>query len=241
MQGVQPIRRYPLLTIANFRDLGGYVAGEDGVTRWNVFFRSARLTHATQRELTLLHELGIRTVIDLRMAEEVRRQPDACESFPGITYHHHSLIGDMSEADMAEVAPGGVPIMSTLYRQILMQGPLRFRKLMELLADGAEKGGVLFHCTAGKDRTGLTAMFLQAICGVDSLDIIAEYEVSYTYNQNFLPEDTTGSDPRNMCSLLTFLDQTYGGPIGYLKAAGVSDETMDRIRAAFFRPAEQQL
>lgn len=231
------LRRIPFENIANFRDLGGYAAGA-GMTRWGVLYRSARLTRATQAELDALAGLGIRTVIDLRMTQEEAMRPDAGKEDPRLGWRHLSLLGALEEDPGAlRELPDEVPPMSTLYLQMLQRCQDGFRRLFAALAEGLSRGAVLFHCTAGKDRTGLTAALLLGLLGVDRLDIIADYQVSRTYNLRFMPEDTTGSDPEHMVIALDALDDEYGGAEGFLKAAGVADGALDGIRGRFWVPA----
>lgn len=226
-----PMRRIPFENIANFRDLGGYACIQ-GMTAWGRVFRSARLTHATRGEIGRIRDLGIRTVIDLRMAEEVRMRPDAGMEDSGMAYEQISLLGeDTFDMKALEENPDAVPPMSTLYLYMLDNCQPHFKAVIERIAAGLEQGGVLFHCTAGKDRTGLIAMLLQSLCGVDHLDIIAHYEVSHTYNLDFMPEDTTGSIPTNMITVLEMLEKRYGGAIQYLEGIGVAQRAMDAIRA----------
>ena len=231
-----PLRRYPFENIPNFRELGGYPAENGGMTRWGVFFRSARLTFATQEELAKLKALGIRTIIDLRMKEEVETRPDAGMDDPELGWRHLSLMGNVNvDPDLLKRNPDEVPPMSTLYQYMLTESPHAFRDLFMMIAERVQMGAVLFHCTAGKDRTGLTAMFLQAICGVDRLDLIAHYEISHTYNLNFIPDDTTGSHPTNLITTLSFLQEKYGGPVAYLRSVGVSENALEIIRKAFWQ------
>lgn len=233
----QTLRRIPFANIANFRDLGGYAAGDSGMTKWGVFYRSARLTEATPQELQALCDMGIRMVLDLRMRQEAALRPDAGMDDPVLGWKHLSLMGDFeADAEKFERDPDSVPPMSTLYRLMLEGNPQGFRTLMETLAEGVSRGAVLFHCTAGKDRTGLTAMFLQAICGVDRLDMVAHYQVSHTYNLDFLPGDTTGSAPETLLGTLDFLHKQYGGPLAYLRQAGVSQAVLDTLRDALWMP-----
>lgn len=231
-----PLRRYPFENIPNFHDLGGYFAGEGGMTRYGVFFRSARLSHATQAELSRLKEMNIRTVVDLRMREEIKERPDVGMDDEAMGWQHISLMGDHPfDSEVIWRNPDQVPPMSTLYQYLIDTCQPSFKRLMETLAAGVEKGAVLFHCTAGKDRTGLTAMMLQALCGVDRLDLIAHYEVSRTYNLDFMPDDSTGSDPVNMITILSHLQERYGGPVGYLEHIGLHPDTLCTLRRALYK------
>lgn len=236
MRGKQALRRIPFEGIANFRDLGGYASSNGTITRWGVFFRSARLDRATDADIETMKALGIHTILDLRMPDEVKRHPDRMRADSGFGWQHHSLLdikGDNLKEMMTE--PDKIPLMSTMYQFMLTENPTGFRRLFEQIADRLQLGPVLFHCTAGKDRTGLIAMFLLSLCGVSKLDILADYQVSATYISELFPEDVTGSDPNHMLKTLEFLNENYGGPVEYLRKIGVSEEALGVIRGAFGR------
>lgn len=234
-----PLIRYPFENIANFRDIGGYAAQHDTVLRWGVFFRSARLTHATPAEIAAIKQLGVRTILDLRNKEEIQSRPDACMQDPDLGWQSLSLLEgiDLSATDVIP-DPDSVPPMSTLYIWMIDNCQKGFHRLFTLLAESVQKGAVLFHCMAGKDRTGLTAMFLQAICGVDRMDIVAHYQISHTYNLRFLPEDTSGSSPEHMIALLNHLDAAHGGPVAYLRHIGIPEEAMNTLRSCMLVPRQ---
>ncbi len=229
-----PLRRHDFFNISNFRDVGGYAAGPKHMIRWGVFFRSAHLHEATPPEIEQIKRLGVRTVVDLRMPDEVRVQPDACAKDPELEHWHISLMHGLPlDASALSQYAERPPDMAELYNMMLRYGMSEFRRLFMLFADTVPRGAVLFHCSAGKDRTGLAAMFLQAICGVDKLDILSHYQVSRTLIEPLYPQDNTGSDPKNMARTMQFLQEQYGGPLGYLKEAGVSEGMLAVIRRSF--------
>ncbi|MDD6717716.1 MAG: tyrosine-protein phosphatase, partial [bacterium] len=119
--------------------------------------------------------------------------------------------------------------------------------------DGLEQGAVVFHCTAGKDRTGVLAAVLLLLLGVSEEDITADYEVSYTYNARGVnravaqvpqlkpyleqagEDSVLHSNPKNIRAVL---DELNAGTIsGWLKAAGVSPERQSRLRKILLEPA----
>ncbi|MDL2317817.1 tyrosine-protein phosphatase [Eubacteriales bacterium OttesenSCG-928-A19] len=225
-----PLKRYALPNIGNFRDVGGHAARDGKMTRWGVFYRSGRLCRVTPQEAGVLKAMGIRTIIDLRMSEEVEARPDTIMEDPDLGYTAFSLMGDAA-IDPEEFLrnPDESPPMATLYLHMFQHCQAEFRVLFEMLADRVRHGAVLFHCTAGKDRTGLVAMLLQSLCGVDRLDILADYQISKVLNTDFLPEDTTGSDPGHMLTALEYLDERHGGPACFLSAIGIRDDTLGML------------
>jgi len=231
--------RYPFEHIANFRDLGGAPTAH-GMTRWGVFFRSALpAAGISEREIAILRDdLNIKTVIDLRTAYEIDAFPDPLASDPHITWIHHSLIGDMRfEEDLGiNINEPDTPTMFTFYCHLLNRCTNVFCDLMDYLKEGAQRGGTLFHCSVGKDRTGLTAMFLESLCGVPDMDIISRYEISRTLTEHIRADDMTGSHYSNMIRLLKHLRAHFKSPEAYLINAGVPPQTIDTLREALTAP-----
>ena len=164
------LRRIPLGKMNNLRDLGGYPAG-DGVTVWERFLRGDNPTGLSEQDIQWLRERDITTIVDLRSGEELARQPDQLRGQPGFLYHHCPLVGIEKlpnlEADIGRAHFEAMDRLTCVGRA------------MRILA--AAPGGVLFHCTAGKDRTGILAMLLLSLAGVAREDILADYQISETY------------------------------------------------------------
>ncbi|MFE5584491.1 tyrosine-protein phosphatase [Kitasatospora sp. NPDC056531] len=175
----------------NARDLGGYRTADGRAVRGGVALRSDGLNHVTAEDLGPLGALGLRRVVDLRSAEEIREAgPDR---LPGsVTLHHlpllatdfdihltlRSALSDRSARKQRALLGGGrAPAMMTgLYRWFVTdaQARERFADLLRLLAapDGVP---LLFHCSAGKDRTGWAAALVLTALGVDRETVLADY------------------------------------------------------------------
>lgn len=225
------LRRIPLGEMNNLRDLGGYPTGDGRVTVWERFLRGDNPTGLSQRDLDWLLERGITTVVDLRSGEEVERKPDQLSSCPGFDYHHIGLVGgDVLPNLEADI---GRAYFGTLERKISMCQVLRIM--------AKAPGGTLFHCTAGKDRTGMTAMLLLALAGVGREDILADYQVSETYLYEIirhiramvpdLAPFAGASKSGYMAECMDLLLAKYGGVPAYLRAIGLTDGEMDALRA----------
>ncbi|MBQ2701069.1 MAG: tyrosine-protein phosphatase [Clostridia bacterium] len=226
MNAVLPVglKRYPFKGIANFRDLGGCPIGENAMTRYQIFFRSTHLNQATEEDIALLKLLNIKTVIDLRHEFEEKAQPDVIKSDPFFEWIHLSLLGDITFeflADKLDTVTRNNTSLYTLYSLLIEKNPELIRQLISLLANACQKGAVLFHCSAGKDRTGLTALLLQGLAGVSRQDLVAEYEISHSHLYQFCPQDISGSHYDNMERLLNDIEQNYGSISGYLDHIGV--------------------
>ena len=182
------IKKIRLKHAFNIRDLGGYCTKDGKIVRWNTLFRGDGLTKLTADEWAVLYGKGIRTVVDLRSSAESCRQPDRCPE--GIRLllrpvqteskqQPEEFRPDISRDDLRAFARS----VEEGYREIIREDTKPTAEALAAVIQSLEDGAVLFHCTAGKDRTGIIAALLLLFLGVDDEDIIADYEVSCTYNE----------------------------------------------------------
>ncbi|THV24571.1 tyrosine-protein phosphatase [Glycomyces paridis] len=163
--------------IFNLRDVGGWAADGGRTVRTGRVFRSDNVGRPTEADLDLLvNRLGIRHVIDLRRAEEW----EVAGRFPeveGVEFHHFELLHVRWE-NIGRPYPEGaatVPFLRQRYSGMLESGYQAVRDSLDVIAGGEP---VLFHCMAGKDRTGLVAASLLSVLGVGEEDIAADYALS---------------------------------------------------------------
>ncbi|MBB2493883.1 tyrosine-protein phosphatase [Aquipseudomonas ullengensis] len=178
----------PRLTgIDNFRDLAGttsaYTTANDGVMRAGVFYRSNALT-PTASDLSLLNNLGISHVYDLRTPSEIAGTPDTLPT--GAAYQNIDIIGSAtSGANITSIsftsAAQAIAMMEQTNRAFVSNSGMRGQLAALFNELAAADGAALFHCTAGKDRTGWTAAVLQSIAGVDSATIMDNYLATNDY------------------------------------------------------------
>ncbi|MCL1999585.1 MAG: tyrosine-protein phosphatase [Turicibacter sp.] len=229
--------RLPLKNAYNVRDLGGY-ACDGGVTRWGQFVRADDLGRLDERDMQFLVNYGIRTVIDLRSADELATSPSPFVSSNVVKYINIPLISGKA-ADVTKLTKmPPADFLPNFYLLILRNEGNAIKKVMETIAK-VSAGGILFHCTAGKDRTGIIAALLLRLAGVCCADIIANYEVTHTYimeNPDFVMQMTERKIPieyiySNRGYLQPVLDYVaaLGGIRAYLESIGVSAETVNRI------------
>lgn len=222
------LRRIPFAHMMNLRDLGGYPTRDGRETAWRRLLRSDAPVCLTPEEIDWLRRERITTVLDLRSPEEMRRNPCALAELEGFDYHPMPAMGGASLPPEDRVWEG--------YRDILADHGFMARAL-RILANAP--GGALFHCTAGKDRTGTLAAALLLLAGVDRQDIVADYQVSHTYIKPLLermrvavpdlPAYVGRSDAETMEQLLDWFEQTYGGPVGYARALGLTEEERQKL------------
>lgn len=171
-------RVLPLEGAANFRDVGGYVTIDGRRVAWGRLFRADELYGLTTQDVATIETLGIRYAIDLRSSPEVGRRPDRLP--PKVIYRHVPIFAK---------DPIGRPSMlfgrhrldqrlRRMYREsIIAEGAPAIGKVLHLCADPANLP-LLFHCTGGKDRTGVIAALLLHICGVPRDVIVADYSLT---------------------------------------------------------------
>jgi len=182
--GVERTRRLPCLEGGrNFRDLGGYRTADGRQLRWGRLYRSGALSYLTEADRAQLVLFGIRTVCDLRSSGERSREPTNW-SAAGIEslhfdYDHPSvtLRGLLSEAGElnAEVMHRS---MTQLYRRLPMLFAQPYAALFAKLAQGALP--LVFHCAAGKDRTGIAAALILLSLGVSPQTVMDDYALTNT-------------------------------------------------------------
>jgi protein-tyrosine phosphatase len=173
-----------LASADNFRDVAGTGAGYPvaggGTVRRGVFYRSNEL-QLTAADADALAELGITHIHDLRGQMEIEAHPDV--EVPGATWHHVEVSGiPMEMISGLEDSDAAVRVMREVY-DVFVRAPEARASYAELLTDLAT-GPLpqLFHCTAGKDRTGWAAALLLEIAGVDRATILDDYLLTNTFS-----------------------------------------------------------
>ncbi|MEO3723526.1 tyrosine-protein phosphatase [Pseudomonas syringae] len=237
--------------IDNFRDIAGittaYSTAHDGTMRAGVFYRSNALT-PTASDLATLNGLGIKAVYDLRTPSEIAGTPDTMIS--GATYQNIDIIGaTTSGANITTVsfksAADATAMMQETNRAFVSDAGMRGQLGVLFNELAGVDGAALFHCTAGKDRTGWTAAVLQSIAGVDNATIMSNYLATNDYTADRVAK-TLAMMPPSMAAiyapllgveasyLQAGLDQVtaqYGSMDNYLKQGlGLSQETIYVLR-----------
>ena len=177
----------------NTRDLGGLPTRSGGTTRHGAFFRAADLRFVTETGWTQARESGVRTVIDLRNADEIRPAENPLTAQAGSAQFAAAPEGPVTPAgvDRLEVPLDDiddVEFWRQVNRERLNGTPLYYPVFLRRKAGRcaavvkaiahAEPGGVLFHCGGGRDRTGLIALLLLALADVEPEAIAADYAMS---------------------------------------------------------------
>lgn len=233
----------------NFRDLGGYAGRNGQIVRWRRLFRSDHLGKLSAQDLESLNALGVKRVCDFRGIEE--RAGFAC-TIEGAQVHALSIeptivqrLSDMLAAGHSPGEDGTVALMQETYRGFVRQNTLRFAQFFgHVLASDAP---LVFHCTAGKDRTGFAAALLLTSLGVSRADVLDDYlltneHLKMTGSHSLPPEIASVlyrvQEPF-LAAALEAVDEDHGSVEAYLeKALGIGSLERERLAAMYLVPQD---
>jgi protein-tyrosine phosphatase len=241
----------PELTgVFNLRDLGGLPTRDGRHTRAGRLWRSDTLHRLKPADVDAIGVLGLRTVIDLRRADEVDRGGRFAVGGAATILHPVPLFADVRGVALPELqddsTAAAVRAMADLYEQMVEQGGASLAEVVGLLgAQDALPG--LFHCAAGKDRTGLVAAVVLEVVGVTDDAIAADYgrtDPSVPLAHAWLAEhdpDQAALDSRypawvtrahaaTMVETLTRIRARHGSVTALLRRHGVGEATLERLR-----------
>jgi protein-tyrosine phosphatase len=176
-------RVIPFEGINNFRDMGGYETADGRKVKFGIFFRSAELTGITEQDTVLFQSLGIRCIFDYRDDSEAIAKPDPIlpniknERIPAIqsqTVPTNNTIEELLTSDYFKQM--NEDVLVELYSQLVINNP-SYKRLMNLIQDPSNLG-LLHHCAAGKDRTGVGAALILLALGVPKETVVEDYLIT---------------------------------------------------------------
>jgi hypothetical protein len=222
----------------NFRDLGGLELADGRRVRGGRLFRSDTLQALTPRDVELLLDhIGLRTVVDLRLAKEVQAEG-------------RGLLGESGRVTFVDspfemASTEGVPtdqVLERLYERCLASDSLPLA--VESIAASADRP-TLFHCAAGKDRTGIVAAMVLGLVGVEEDAIVADYMRSaaamprmierfqtwprYREHLAAMPREVYAVEERPIRGLLAAVRHTFGGAREWAIRRGIAPSTLQRL------------
>ena len=216
-------------TTQNTRDLGGYLRINGEKTRPFRFLRSDKPEHPSQPDFQFLLSHGITTVIDLREESAVNRLENPFANHPGFFWHHCPIQEGSGIPESVEAVPGS-------YLQIAESpGAAEAFRVMASAPDG-----VLFHCSAGKDRTGTLSAILLMLAQVPEETIVSDYlmtgecirERLDLVHQRFPELDMNIVTPseRHIAGFLRLWKEKYSTAEHYLQSIGLTDGQIEKLR-----------
>lgn len=178
------LRQVKLQGAINFRDLGGYAAADGRHVRWDRIFRSADISKLTDSDMTVLKDKHISSVVDLRGTQESQKAPDRLN--PGMDYilcpagSDNALTDWMKAMASIKTEAAGDSMMKSFYTKTEFLAD-RYKPFFARLLALPDDKALLFHCTAGKDRTGIGAALLLYTLGVAYETIVNDYTATNYY------------------------------------------------------------
>lgn len=220
----------------NFRDLGGYVGHGGQPLRWRRLFRADSLHQLTAGDLDALGGFGLRTVIDLRSNDEVAARGRIDWPTGDLAWHHLPMMDVLPPREEFQqwVSPD---VVAEQYMGILDRGRSAVTSALERLAD-EDAYPAVYHCMAGKDRTGILTAVVLGLLGVSDRDIVTDYTLSKHGMERMLERlraeqpdrlaelersaaAIVASHPDTMAGFLERFAATYGSYDAYASSLGL--------------------
>jgi protein-tyrosine phosphatase len=239
-------RHVAMESLFNVRDLGGYPARDGRGTRWRTLYRADGINRAGEADVERLLALGLRTVLDLRTHGELEERGRFQVEHVPVAYHHLPVLRETWEGwDVAsDVEP--VAFLARRYEEMLDDGAPALAAALEVLASPQAYPAV-FHCAAGKDRTGVLAAVVLGLLDVDDDTIAADYGLSRAAMASLVdwvranrpealdamtdqPAAFLDAPPRAMLEVLDRVRTRFGSMAGYVEAIGVGDDVVEALR-----------
>jgi len=198
-----------LNSTANTRDAGGYPVSGFSRVRWGRIYRSDRLLLADENDVAKLKSLGIRMIVDLRSIPEVEQAPDPESLRTAMRYLYFPI-------DLR-----AFPTIQEVYLDIITTYSSAIAGVFRALAD-PQNLPLLYHCAAGKDRTGIVTALIHRLLGVSREDIVQDYLLSN--------EAGYWTDPLWIESILQQVE-VEGGIEVFLTNRGIERNTQAAVRA----------
>ncbi|MFJ9339991.1 tyrosine-protein phosphatase [Streptomyces sp. NPDC101733] len=235
-------RHIDFIHLHNFRDLGGYRTEDGRTLAWGALYRADSLGKLTGADWDRFLALGVRTVIDLRYPWEIEAKGRIPEperfAYANLSIEHRPY-------DQAEIDPDTDPwrYLADRFAEVAEDGTEEIRRAVELIADGP--GPTVFHCTSGKDRTGLIAALVLTLLGVSEEQVLDDFALTELATEGLAADwraahpgrvmrwPSYGRAPATVMALvLADLTTRYGSPSAYLAGpVGITPDTTARLRA----------
>jgi protein-tyrosine phosphatase len=241
----QPERRLGFRGAFNFRDLGGYRSRTGQTVRWRTLYRADGIHRMPDDELDELGVMGVRTVLDLRTRAELDHGRLEADHL-GITHLHLPVLGETWQPTDLDPEADAAEVLGSLYVQMLDVGAPALADALRTLAEPAKVPAV-FHCAAGKDRTGVLAAMVLSLLDVDEETIVADYALSAVAMEQLVerlrqdrpealsamndqPSQYLMAPPEAMARFLGHVRTEHGSMATYVRSIGVESDVVEQLR-----------
>ncbi len=218
----------------NVRELGGYSTNSGEKTLSKSFLRADSLDELTNDDIKILLEYGVKNILDLRSEKDVNRKPDV----EGLVKNTNYVCIEVPiKTEILREVNIGREKMSDFYIEILGEKQ-SVRQIFEFIETHIE-GVTLFHCTHGKDRTGVISLILLGLAGVKEDDLVQDYSISYelikdkpVVKKGIMNKGLPGylSESEYIIGVLEYIKTTYGNFENYLLSCGIELHTIESVK-----------
>ena len=235
LEPLEPERKLMVKSGYNMRELGGYACG-NYQTLYQRFIRSGSLETLTEDDQERLYDYGVRMVLDLRGNREREMAPDTLVDWEGVRSKHVRLY-DLDISDPKLAHPDDDYLINSYLTMLANKDAIR--EIFTFFATAADDECVLYHCTAGMDRTGMTSMLLLSLCGASAKRIVSDYcysfgpveEVDYAvFNHPHTVRNELQIRLKAIAVVYRKLIEAYGSPVRYLTDCGLSRDELLAVR-----------
>jgi protein tyrosine/serine phosphatase len=246
---VEPTR-IPLENVFNLRDIGGYPTSQGTHVVSGRLFRADGLNQLSDGDAERIKTLGIRTVIDLRTHSEREKYGTAPSHLFDATVVHLPLIAELWPTFTPDDDHDPIAYLIERYHEMTVEGAPALARLVDLVALHPDSVPLVFHCSAGKDRTGVAAALILGLLGVADDVIAADYAhsslamadlVAWVRANHPDSANTMSDQPKTFLecpaeAMAGFLDQLagkFGSMEGYAESIGITAATSHQLRDTF--------
>ena len=246
---------------SNIRDLGGYKTKKGKITVDGLLFRAAGLNQLSEASVALLLHKGIITDVDLRRTEEVDERPDLLGRSDKINYIRHNIVGDLPTFPDEKLEGTLEPNLEILiewyhktYAGWLENSKPAIKEALTTLFN-PDNLPALYHCEAGKDRTGIISALILSVCGVEGKIVAEDYGLSAKYlidryfeeqappsrtreNYTWLDYQNENCSPKVMIKIMDYIKTVYGGTENYIVSLGITKETIETFKDMFLSESD---
>jgi protein-tyrosine phosphatase len=233
----------------NFRDIGGYKTKDGKTVKWNKLYRSADVSHLTDTDLDTLRQRHIRNVVDFRGVKESEAAPDHLPS--GTAYMLLPAGSDSlpnAQQMQAAIQRGGAWMLD-FYGNPQYLGP-RYKAFFSMLLTMPADEALMYHCTGGRDRTGMATALLLYVLGVPMETINADFTASNVYLQPMYGRMLKQMSPEQLEKMKTALElkpellaamfdgikQKYGSVEQFMQTElGVGPKQVAQLKAMYLK------
>ncbi len=233
------MKRIPFKNVYNFRDLGGIPISLTSWIKEKEFYRSDALLDLSSEEIIYMKDLGIKTIIDLRSHNETSKKPNILMNNQDFNYYHIPFLDRNKATDVKQNTKFQDNNLFDVYKEIITNHQYEIKCVFDCILNNLNVA-IVYHCSAGKDRTGIISVLLLMLANVNPLDIIADYEVSFTYllprlyelkkNHPNIPMNMMETKNEYIEYIIDYINNEQNGIINFLLNIGLTNEEIERIK-----------